>query len=120
MPCHDDRDTREYLVAEIESGGHRRYMLRPDQTPTATDKSRRVAGRLLVWLVDQLNPDQMAAVEKVEAPDHVGVLCEAIKSLGEPALLAICRWRFDEPPARELAGWWETHKRNDAARQTPA
>ena len=114
MPCYDDRDTQQYLVAEIESGDHHRYMLRPGQAPTATDDERMVAGRLLIWLIDRLTPEQLAGAEQVDAPDLVGVLCEAIKCIGEPALLELCRERFDEPWARELAGWWETHKRHDA------
>ena len=75
------------------------------------DEAETTAVRLLAWLASIESSCGRGSEESATE-----ALCESIKKIGEDRFLAVCRDRFDDPVARELAGWWEVHKRRDEKR----
>lgn len=73
-------------------------------------QAEETASRLRDWLIT------VSGSESKREHTEVGKLCETIRRVGEERMLEICRDRFSESEARELAGWWETHKQYDAER----
>ena len=69
------------------------------------------AKELRKWLETQ--------VPEMKELDEVGKLCHLIRSLGEQGFFAILQSHFHESEARQLAGWWESHKSYDIERTNP-
>ena len=76
----------------------------------AAERQNAKARKLLDWLLfRKLSPEDRPL-------DDVGRLCQLINDLGEEKFLNILKKHFDDPVARQLAGWWEDHKESDALR----
>ena len=101
MPCSGDN----YSLDEEDKGVDFKKLTR-----SLADADNAKARKYMDWLERQL------AVTIREPIDDVGRLCELISGMGETQFLYIVKREFDDPVARQLAGWWEDHKESDALR----
>lgn len=117
MPCSGDRYPGDVYMGkhnepvEKEDEDMPCETMSPEERVRDAERSSRrhvenlKAADLHKWLEKQ--------VPEMKDLDEIGKLCHFIRSLGEGEFLEICKSNFDNPTARELAGWWENHKFDD-------
>ncbi len=95
MPCSGDNYPSDNEISAKKLQANR------------VDRENAKARKLLDWL---------SRHTITEPTDDVGRLCKLITGMGEDQFLNIVKREFDNPVARQLAGWWEDHKELDTLR----